>query len=77
MEVLRTELRGSGIRSTVVSPTSVDTTIWDPVLEGEGAKQRFPERAAMLRAEDVVAAILFALTLPARANVDELRLSRS
>jgi NAD(P)-dependent dehydrogenase (short-subunit alcohol dehydrogenase family) len=77
MEVLRKELTGSGVRSTLVSPSSVDTSIWDPVLAAEGAKDRYPERAAMLRAEDVVAAIVFALTLPARANVDELRLSRS
>lgn len=77
MEVLRKELAGSGVRSTLVSPSSVDTSIWDPVLAEEGSKERFPERAAMLRAEDVVSAIVFALTLPPRANVDELRLSRS
>jgi NADP-dependent 3-hydroxy acid dehydrogenase YdfG len=31
----------------------------------------------MLEAEDVVSAVLFALTQPERVNIDELRLSHS
>ncbi len=77
-EVLRAELRGTGVRSTLVSPSAVDTTIWDPLADGSGNPAgKFPPRTAMLLGEDVVAAIIFALTLPERANVDELRLSRS
>jgi NADP-dependent 3-hydroxy acid dehydrogenase YdfG len=74
-EVMRTELRGSGIRTTLVSPAATDTPIWDAVARaGEG---RFPPRSAMLPPEAVAEAVLFALTLPERVNVDELRLSSS
>lgn len=78
MAVLRAELKGSGVRSTHISPGSVDTTIWDPILAREEENPgRFPARSVMLRAEDVAAAILFAVTLPRRANVDELRITHS
>jgi len=77
-EVLRAELRGSGVRSTLISPSAVDTTIWDPLADASGDPVgKFPSRSEMLRGGDVVAAIMFALTLPERANVDGLRLSRS
>jgi NADP-dependent 3-hydroxy acid dehydrogenase YdfG len=72
-EVMRTELRGSGIRTTLVSPAATDTPIWDAVARaGEG---RFPPRSAMLPSEAVADAVLFAVTQPERVNVDELRLS--
>ena len=73
--VLRTELRGSGIRSTLISPAPVDTPLWDDVNPDE--RQGFTPRSAMLRPEDVAAAVLFAIAQPASVNVDELRLSRS
>jgi NADP-dependent 3-hydroxy acid dehydrogenase YdfG len=37
----------------------------------------FTPRSAMLRPEDVAAAVLFVVSQPASVNVDELRLSRS
>ncbi len=75
-EVLRIELRGTGVRVTLVSPGPVDTPIWDSVLEAD-KDGRFPARRDMLRPVDVVAAVMFALSCPADVNVDELRLSRS
>ena len=74
-EVLRAELRGSGVRTTLVSPGPVDTALWDPV--DPDARPGFTPRAAMLAPEHVAQAILFALAAPAAVNVDELRLSRS
>jgi NADP-dependent 3-hydroxy acid dehydrogenase YdfG len=74
-EVLRAELRGSGVRATLVSPAAVDTPLWDPV-DPDG-RAGFTPRRAMLRAEAVAAAVMFAVTQPAEVNVDELRLSRS
>ena len=73
--VLRAELRGSGVRSTLVSPGPVDTPLWDEVRPDE--RQGFTPRSAMLRPEDVAAAVLFAVSQPASVNVDELRLARS
>jgi NAD(P)-dependent dehydrogenase (short-subunit alcohol dehydrogenase family) len=78
IEVLRTELRGSGVRATLISPSSVDTAAWNSVSGGSGDPPGpYPARSDMLRGEDVVAAIVFALTQPERVNVDELRLSHS
>lgn len=72
-EVLRAEVRGSGIRATLVSPGPTDTPIWDPIARaGTG---RFPPRSAMLRPEEVADVVLFALTRPASVNVDELRVT--
>jgi NADP-dependent 3-hydroxy acid dehydrogenase YdfG len=72
-EVLRAELRGSGVRATLVSPAATDTPLWDPL--DPDARPGFTPRAAMLPAEAVAAAIAYALTQPPAVNVDELRLS--
>ena len=74
-EVLRAELKGSGVRATLVSPSAVDTQLWDPVNPDE--RPGFTARREMLRAEAVAAAVLFAVAQPADVNVDELRLSRA
>jgi NADP-dependent 3-hydroxy acid dehydrogenase YdfG len=74
-EVLREELRGSGIRATLVAPSATDTPIWDPIDPDN--TPGFPPRAAMLRPEDVADAVLWAVTRPSHVNVDELRISRA
>ncbi len=74
-EVLRQELRGSGVRVTLVSPSPTDTEIWDPVDPDN--RDGFPPRSLMLRADDVADAVFFAATRPAHVNVDELRVSHS
>ncbi|HEY9426856.1 MAG TPA: SDR family oxidoreductase [Gemmatimonadaceae bacterium] len=76
-EVLRNELRGSGVRSSLISPGPTDTPIWDAVERASSAPRSFPQRSEMMPAESVAAAVLYALTQPAEVNVDELRLSRS
>jgi NADP-dependent 3-hydroxy acid dehydrogenase YdfG len=74
-EAMRLELRGSGVRATLVSPGPVDTPLWDAVNPDERAG--FTPRASMLTAADVAEAIWFAVSRPASVNIDELRLSRS
>jgi NAD(P)-dependent dehydrogenase (short-subunit alcohol dehydrogenase family) len=74
-EVLRAELRGSGVRASLVSPGPVDTTLWDAV--DPDSRPDLTPRARMLRPEAVAAAVLFAITCDADVNVDELRLSRA
>lgn len=71
-EVMRTELKGTGVRATLVSPGSTDTSLWDDAVEGE-----FPPRSAMLSAGSVADAVLYAVTRPPETNIDELRLTRS
>ena len=72
-EVLREEMRGTGVRTTLVSPGAVDTSLWDTVDPDN--RPGFTPRARMMRPDDVAAAILYAVTAPPRVNVDELRLS--
>lgn len=74
-EVLRAELRGSGVRASLVSPGPVDTPLWDPV--DPDRRPGFTPRALMLSPEAVAGAVLYVLAQPAEVNVDELRLSRS
>jgi NADP-dependent 3-hydroxy acid dehydrogenase YdfG len=74
-EVLRAELRGTGVRTTLVSPGAVDTALWDPIDPDN--QPGFTPRAAMLPAAAVADAVHYAITAPAAVNVDELRLSRS
>ena len=74
-QVLREELRGSGVRCTLVSPAPVDTALWDEVRPDE--REGFTPRARMLRPEAVADAVLFAVTRPPQVNIDELRLSRA
>ncbi|HLE56002.1 MAG TPA: SDR family oxidoreductase [Rhodothermia bacterium] len=74
--VMRTELRGTGVRASLISPSSVDTALWDHV-DTESTESSFPSRSEMLNPGDVARAVLFAVTQPDSVNVDELRLSRS
>jgi NADP-dependent 3-hydroxy acid dehydrogenase YdfG len=74
-EVLRVETRGTGVRTTLVSPSSTDTPIWDAVLQE--ADNRFPARSQMLAADAVADAVVWAATRPANVNVDELRIAAS
>ncbi len=75
-EVMRSELRGSGVRTTLISPGSVATDLWAQ-YEAEDGTSRFSPRSDMLPVEAVVSAVMFALTQPESVNVDELRLTRS
>ena len=75
-EVMRAELRGSGVRATLVSPAATDTDIWKEVTVTDPAGSPHTERP-MLAVQDVVAAVMFALIQPEKVNVDELRLSRT
>ena len=74
-EVLREELRGSGVRATLVAPSATDTPIWDPIDPDN--TPGLPPRSAMLHPEDVADAVLWAVTRAPHVNVDELRISRA
>ena len=67
---LAKELRGTGVRTTLVSPGAVDTEIWDPVDPDN--RPGFRKRAAMLRPEDVAEAVLFVATRPEHVSIPEL-----
>lgn len=73
-EVMRAELRGSGVRTTLVSPAATNTEIWNSITLTDPGDKPHSTRS-MLSPDDVVAAVMFALRQPERVNVDELRLS--
>lgn len=75
-EVLRAELRGTGVRTSLISPAATDTEIWNSVTVTDPAGKPHSKRP-MLDPDDVVGAVIFVLTQPERVNVDELRLSHS
>jgi len=75
-EVLRTELRETGVRTSLISPAATNTDIWNNVTVTDPVNKPHSKRP-MLEPEDVVRAVMFALTQPDTVNVDELRLSHS
>jgi NADP-dependent 3-hydroxy acid dehydrogenase YdfG len=74
-EVLRAELRGTGVRASLVSPGPVDTALWDDI--DPDTRPGFTPRADMLRSQDVASAVRYVVSAPASVNVDELRLSHA
>ncbi len=71
-DVIRSELSGTGVRATLISPGPVDTEIWDEI--DPDSKPGFTKRKDMMRAEDVAEAVVWAVTRPARVDVSEIRL---
>jgi NADP-dependent 3-hydroxy acid dehydrogenase YdfG len=71
-EVIRQETAKSGVRTTLVSPGPVDTDIWDAV--DPDSKPGFTKRKDMMRAEDVAAAVVYAVMQPEHLAVTEIRL---
>lgn len=72
-EVIATEVAGTGVRTTLVSPGAVDTEMWDPI--DPDRTEGFRKRADMMHAEDVAEAVLFAVTREERVTVTEIRMA--
>lgn len=73
-EVLVEELRGSGVRATLVEPAATDTALWDPLEPDENPD--LPSRDEMLTVDDVAEAVLFAVTRPPGVTLPALRVER-
>ncbi|HWK89994.1 MAG TPA: SDR family oxidoreductase [Longimicrobium sp.] len=69
-EVLLQELRGTGVRATLVEPAATDTALWDPI--DPDARADLPSRASMLRPEDVARAVVFAVSQPATVQIPSI-----
>ena len=74
-DVMRTELRGTGVRVTLISPGPVDTSLWDEI--GPDTREGFTPRSRMLSPNAVAAAVLFAVSQPPDVDIELVRLSRS
>lgn len=73
-EVLVEELRGTGVRATLIEPAATDTELWDPL--DPDSDPDLPDRSDMLRPVDVAEAVLFAVTRPADVTIPALRVER-
>lgn len=73
--VLLEELRGTGVRATLLEPAATDTSIWDP-MDPDGNPD-LPGRAAMLRVEEVAEVVRFVATLPDGVQIPFLPVERS
>ena len=74
-DVLLEELRGSGVRACLLEPGAVDTAIWD--AHDPDSAPHLPDRAQMLRPEDVARAAGFVAGLPESVAVPLLRIERA
>ena len=73
--VLDTELKGTGVRATLVEPAATDTSLWDTV--DRTRHLGLPEPGAMLRPAAVADAVLYVLTRPVETHINYLGLERS
>lgn len=74
-EVLVQELKGTGVRATLVEPAATDTSIWDPL--DPDRRDDLPGREAMLSAAAIADAILYVLTRPREIHIPVLAVQRS
>ena len=69
-EVLLAELRGTGVRATLLEPAATDTPIWDSV--DREANPGLPPRRSMLDPRSVAACAIFVASRPASVQVPYL-----
>ncbi|MFO7893909.1 MAG: SDR family NAD(P)-dependent oxidoreductase [Longimicrobiales bacterium] len=74
-EVLQLELRGTGVRATLVEPAATDTGIWDPLRPED--RDDLPGRSDMLDPDAVADAVFFAITRPPDVSVPTVAVQRS
>ena len=71
-EVLLAEIRGTGVRATLVEPAATDTPLWDAI--DPDAREDLPSRASMMRPEDVARAVMFAAAQPPGVQIPSISL---
>ena len=74
-EVLEQELRGTGVRCTLVDPAATDTGIWDPL--DPDSRDDLPSRSAMMPPGAVADAVRYALTRPRGIDIPALSVQGS
>jgi NADP-dependent 3-hydroxy acid dehydrogenase YdfG len=74
-EVLQQELKGSGVRATLIEPAATDTALWEAVDYEQNPG--LPAAEAMLAADDVARCVVFAVEQPATVNIKYMGVERS
>jgi NADP-dependent 3-hydroxy acid dehydrogenase YdfG len=73
--VLLEELRGTGVRATLLEPSATDTALWDSLDPDNDPA--LPDRSQMLAARDVADAVVFLATRPETVRVPLLLIERA
>ncbi|NIP80551.1 MAG: SDR family NAD(P)-dependent oxidoreductase, partial [Gemmatimonadetes bacterium] len=73
--VLEEELRGTGVRCTLVEPAATDTAIWDPL--DPDASPGLPGRDVMLSPDAVADAVHYVITRPPEVRIPSIAVQRS
>jgi NADP-dependent 3-hydroxy acid dehydrogenase YdfG len=74
-EVLLEEIRGTGVRATLLEPAATDTPLWDGLDPDNDPG--LPDRAEMMRPEDVADAVTFVATRPPSVRIPLLQIERA
>ena len=72
---LRMELKGSGVRQTEICPGRIATEFFDTAFKTEADRTAFMAGFEALKAEDIVAAIMYAIGTPLHVNVSLIELT--
>ncbi len=73
--VLEQELRGTGVRCTLLEPAATDTPIWDP--HDPDNRDGLPPRNAMLSPDAIANAVHYAITRPPGVQISTVPVQRS
>lgn len=73
-EVLLEEIRGTGVRATLLEPAASDTPMWDAM--DPDSDPNLPNRVDMLRAGDVAEAVVFVASRPGTVQIPLLQIER-
>lgn len=73
--VLAAELRGTGVRATLVEPAATDTTLWDAV--DRTRHPTLPAREQMMSVAAVADAVLYAVTRPRGVAIPNILVERA
>jgi NADP-dependent 3-hydroxy acid dehydrogenase YdfG len=73
--VLAAELRGTGVRASLVEPAATDTPLWESI--DRERHTQLPARSEMMKATAVADAVLFVLTRPADVAIPNLVIERA
>ncbi|MCG6956618.1 MAG: SDR family oxidoreductase [Gemmatimonadetes bacterium] len=74
-EVLLEEVRGTGVRATLLEPAATDTSAWD--RHDPDSAPDLPNRSAMLDVDDVAEAVVFVASRPPHVRIPLLQIERA
>ena len=74
-EVLLEEIRGSGVRATLIEPAATDTALWDGMDPDN--HPALPNRNQMIQPGDVAEAVVFVATRPASVRIPLIQIERA